>query len=501
MILHQANRLRARQLALPTQHSVSGVALASLLAVSSGVAFGSGAIAATQPVLSTTEATAPSAQGHFWLAQAQTQQTTRTRQSLPTLIANAIRQDLARRVNIPARKLRITDFKRILWNNACLGLPNVNEICRQGEPVPGWQVGVTDGQRTWTYHTDNMGGNLRLSPAQAIAQTEVKLPQPVADAVAQAAAPLLKVSANQVELLSFEQKSWSDDCLGLASNTEFCTTVVTPGWLVVVGANQQRLTYRTNETGSVTRLDTAASNLQPANLPAQVTNAVLQAAAQQINVNSTALRIVRFSRETWPDACLGLSTPQTFCAEVIVPGWLVTVESGNQRLVYRTNEAASLVKFDRGASNVAGPSGFQPDRISGREFIPPLSRGAVFRVVSSGGITGQTTAIVLRNDGNLSVGKLNPDGTLNVTRSAQVSTLQVQQFQKLLDQQNFAQFNRLNYPAPLGAADYISVTFTSRAGTTRYADLMRDQLPSELQTIIKAWEKISERVQVEQPPQ
>jgi hypothetical protein len=500
MILHQANRLRVRHLALPTRRSVSGVALAGLLALSSGGAFGSGAIAATQPS-SVTDSTAPSVQGYFWLAQAQTQQTTRTRQSLPTLIANAIRQDLARRVNIPARKLRITDSKRILWNNACLGLPNVNEICRQGEPVPGWQVGVTDGQRTWTYHTDNMGGNLRLSPAQAIAKTEVKLPKPVADAVAQAAAPLLKVSANQVELLSFEQKTWPDGCLGLASNTEFCTTVLTPGWLVVVGANQQRLTYRTNETGSVVRLDTAASNLQPANLPTEITNAVLQAAAQQLNVNSTALRIVRFNRETWPDACLGLSTPQTFCAEVIVPGWLVTVESGNQRLVYRTNEAASLVKLDRGASNLAGPSGFQPERISGKEFIPPLSRGAVFRVVSSGGITGQTTAIVLRNDGNLSVGKLNPDGTLNVTRSAQVSTLQVQQFQKLLGQQNFAQFNRLNYPAPVGAADYISVTFTSRNGTTRYADLMQDQLPSELQTIIKAWEKIAERVQVEQPPQ
>lgn len=500
MIFHQANRLRVRPLALPTQRSVSGVALAGLLALSSGGVFGSGAIAATHPS-SITDATAPSAQGHFWLAQAQTQQTTRTRQSLPTLIANAIRQDLARRVNIPARKLRITDSKRILWNNACLGLPNVNEICRQGEPVPGWQVGVTDGQRTWTYHTDNMGGNLRLSPAQAIAKTEVKLPQPVADAVAQAAAPLLKVSANQVELLSFEQKSWSDGCLGLASNTEFCTTVITPGWLVVVGANQQRLTYRTNETGAVIRLDTAASNLRPANLPTEITNAVLQAAAQQLNVNSTALRIVRFNRETWSDACLGLSTPQTFCAEVIVPGWLVTVESGNQRLVYRTNEAGSLVKLDRGASNLAGPSGFQPERISGREFIPPLSRGAVFRVVSSGGITGQTSAIVLRNDGNLSVGKLNPDGTLNVIRSAQVSTLQVQQFQKLLDQQNFAQFNRLNYPAPLGAADYISVTFTNRNGTTRYADLMQDQLPSELQTIIKAWEKIAERVQVEQPPQ
>ncbi len=501
MILHPANRLRVRHLPLPARRSVSGVALVGLLALSSGGAFSSGAIAATQPISSAIDPTTSLAQGHFWLTQAQTQQTTRVRQSLPTLIANAVRQDLARKTNIPARKLRITDSKRILWNNACLGLPNVNEICRQGEPVPGWQVGVTDGQRTWTYHTDNMGGNLRLAPAQAIAQTEVKLPQAVADAVAQAAAPILKVSANQVELLSFEQKTWSDGCLGLASNTEFCTTVLTPGWLVVVGANQQRLTYRTNETGSVVRLDTAASNLQPANLPAQITNAVLKAAAQQINVNSAALRIVRFSRETWPDACLGLSTPQTFCAEVIVPGWLVTVESGNQRLVYRTNEAGSLIKFDRGASNLAGPSGFQPERISGKEFIPPLSRGAVFRVVRSGGITGQTTAIVLRNDGNLSVGKLNPDGTLNVARSAQISTLRVQQFQKLLDQQNFAQFNRLNYPAPLGAADYISVTFTSRNGTTRYADLMRDQLPPELQTIIKAWEEIAERVEVEQPTQ
>ena len=77
------------------------------------------------------------------------------------------------------------------------------------------------------------------------------------------------------------------------------------------------------------------------------------------------------------------------------------------------------------------------------------------------------------------------------TQMRQISRQEMRQFLQLLDQQNFAQFDKLAFPASKGAADYISVTLTSESGTTRYADMVQNQLPQSLQTVIQAWNQIA----------
>lgn len=63
----------------------------------------------------------------------------------------------------------------------------------------------------------------------------------------------------------------------------------------------------------------------------------------------------------------------------------------------------------------------------------------------------------------------------------------MQQFQQLLQQ--FAPFNGLN-PAPSGAADYITVTLTSRDGTSRYTDNGYERLPRSLKEVLQAWSQV-----------
>jgi len=75
----------------------------------------------------------------------------------------------------------------------------------------------------------------------------------------------------------------------------------------------------------------------------------------------------------------------------------------------------------------------------------------------------------------------------------QISRQEVRQFQQLLEQQQFSQFNQLGYPAPRGAADYITVTLSSQSSTTRYADMGSDRLPQSLQAVIESWSQIANR--------
>jgi len=176
------------------------------------------------------------------------------------------------------------------------------------------------------------------------------------------------------------------------------------------------------------------------------------------------------------------------CTQAIVPGWRVLVEDEGQTFVYRTNASGSVIKLENGA--VQGNSGAVP--MSESEYPAPLGRGVVFRAIEGGGFTGRTTETLLTNDGRV-IRRL-MDSRINAPAEMyQISRQELRRFQELLEQHKFGQFNRLVYPAPRGAADFITVTLTSQAGTTSYADMGQDRLPEPLQAVVQAWRQIANR--------
>jgi hypothetical protein len=93
---------------------------------------------------------------------------------------------------------------------------------------------------------------------------------------------------------------------------------------------------------------TAEELPQDGKLPDSVANAVLQDAQRRSQLPVKELRIVKSEQRNWPDGCLGLAPPGTFCTQIVVPGWQVTVESGQQSFIYRSNNSGSLVKLEKG---------------------------------------------------------------------------------------------------------------------------------------------------------
>lgn len=86
---------------------------------------------------------------------------------------------------------------------------------------------------------------------------------------------------------------------------------------------------------------------QNSNLPDSVAKAVLQDAQMRSHLSAKQWHIVKVEPRNWPDGCLGLASPGTFCTQIVVPGWQVTVESRKHRFVYRTNNSGSLVKLEQ----------------------------------------------------------------------------------------------------------------------------------------------------------
>jgi len=238
------------------------------------------------------------------------------------------------------------------------------------------------------------------------------------------------------------------------------------------------------------------SNPTEAQLPSAVAEAVLQAASQEAIVPISQLQITQTQQQTWPDGCLGISTPDTLCTQALVPGWRVTVAGKGQSLIYRTDDSGSVVKLEKATAQLPTESNL-PNTISPAVQIPmsklppPLAKDTVFRAIASGGFIGRTYETTLLEDGQVMRVLKYRDGSTGSPRVSQISSQEVQQFQQLLEQVDFAQFNQLSYPPPVGAADYITVVMSSQGGTTSYVDMAQHELPESLQTVIQAWNQIA----------
>ena len=226
----------------------------------------------------------------------------------------------------------------------------------------------------------------------------------------------------------------------------------------------------------------------PNSIPTPTAKAVLQSASQQLKLPTSKLRIVRTEKRTWQDGCLGLARSDEVCTQALVSGYQVTVEGGSRRLVYRT-DGSGTVRLDQSVSRKNATKTIKPLPIPQSELPPPLPKGAIFRLIASGGMTGRTSETTLMNDGRVIQVVLNLAGTPSKPQTHQISQQQVQQFHQLL--QSLSQFKGLSYPAPSGAADYMTVSLTSQVGTTRYADISSDRLPDPLRQVVRAWSQIS----------
>jgi hypothetical protein len=93
----------------------------------------------------------------------------------------------------------------------------------------------------------------------SLKQSRTNLPKTVADAVLRDAQRRLNLPISRLRILKAEQRDWPDGCLGLVEPGVFCTQVMIRGWQVTVNGNQQLLVYRTNDSGSLVKLENSGN--------------------------------------------------------------------------------------------------------------------------------------------------------------------------------------------------------------------------------------------------
>lgn len=87
-----------------------------------------------------------------------------------------------------------------------------------------------------------------------------------------------------------------------------------------------------------------AQSTSSESLPRQVMRQLRRDLAQQTGASPRQFQVTRYSRETWPDGCLGLGGIAELCLAALVEGWRVELTDGAQQWSYRTNLDGTVVK-------------------------------------------------------------------------------------------------------------------------------------------------------------
>lgn len=154
----------------------------------------------------------------------------------------AARQALRASLNLPAGQVQVISTEAVDWPDGCLGVRRLDALCAQGI-VPGYRLVMeAEGQR-YEYHT-NQDGSVIAPDA----------PTPASDAAVQAARDALQAAlgleASGITLVERTLMVWPDACLGLGQPNMICAQVLTPGWLIVLEAQDRTYIYHANADGS-----------------------------------------------------------------------------------------------------------------------------------------------------------------------------------------------------------------------------------------------------------
>lgn len=139
---------------------------------------------------------------------------------------------------------------------------------------------------------------------------------------------------------------WKDGKLIQANNFEECVALGNP---VMESYPRKCRSGSKTFTEDISNTPTSADNAPPGSIhnlpiPEAVSNVKIMV-SQNTNTEIGKVIVLTAFEKEWPDACLGLAKSGEMCAQVITPGYEVTVEASGKTYIYRTNSDGTVLRL------------------------------------------------------------------------------------------------------------------------------------------------------------
>jgi hypothetical protein len=83
--------------------------------------------------------------------------------ALPPDVALSVQNEVSRVLGVASEQLKIQQIEKKDWQDACLGLPQGNEVCAQ-TITPGWLLTFNVNNQTYRFRVDQTGTIIRQEP-------------------------------------------------------------------------------------------------------------------------------------------------------------------------------------------------------------------------------------------------------------------------------------------------------------------------------------------------
>ncbi len=245
-----------------------------------------------------------------------------------------------------------------------------------------------------SYQFQLTGFNLNLPPFQS-PQANAALPSQVIDAIRQDLAKKLGKPPQQLNVVQATSRNWPDTCLGLAKAGEFCGQQMISGWRVVVSAANQTWIYRSDGTGKLLRLESQQPTSKA--VPPSIINLVFQKATKPSGLPDSVFKMTETQPNIWPDSCLGLAQQNDLCTQTLVPGWQITLSSGWEQWVYRTDQTGSMVQLDFAASSKASAQPLLAYHSGDDSLLSRATQHSIWNAIAQNSIADNTYNTLVKN--------------------------------------------------------------------------------------------------------
>ena len=149
----------------------------------------------------------------------------------------------AEKFNANANQVKVLKIEPVNWPDSCLGAAQPGEFCAQ-VITPGYRLTVEINGKTYELHS-NGGDQVRLAKSTP----PVTDMPPAAEAARLWLVDQLKIDLNSIKVISVTPENWPDGCLGVHQPNVMCTSVIVPGFQVILEVKGQKFELRTNEDG------------------------------------------------------------------------------------------------------------------------------------------------------------------------------------------------------------------------------------------------------------
>ena len=97
--------------------------------------------------------------------------------------------------------------------------------------------------------------NSTMSNTDPVTNQNTNVPVSVAQAVLKDLSQQTQIPLNKLTITKAKKELWSNGCLDLAQEGEFCTQAIVPGWRVFVSGDDQTWIYHTDQQGRSLRVE------------------------------------------------------------------------------------------------------------------------------------------------------------------------------------------------------------------------------------------------------